>query len=61
MFVQKKTGFWLYTGVQFGFLMLIISIYPLSNIFTFMTLILMTMIILVFEILYALNLKHMKN
>jgi len=59
MFMLKKIGFWVYTGTQIGFIMLMTLIYPISNMFTILTLIIYLFLIVLFVILYALNLKHM--
>ena len=61
MFMQKRTGFWIYSGVQVAFILLYISIYPFPNIFSVFALVFLCLGILIFEILYALNLKHMNN
>jgi len=60
MFNLKKTGFWLYTLSQVGMLSIMMYIFPMDNTLTMVTLFFSGLLILVFEILYAVNLKHMK-
>lgn len=60
MFNLKKIGFWLYTIAQLGILLLIVFLFPLDNFVTIISLVINGIIILIFEILYAVNLKHMK-
>ncbi len=61
MFVQKRIGFWIYSGVQLSFILLYISIYPFPNLFSYLTIFGISVPILIFSILYALNLKHMNR
>lgn len=60
MFMLKKSGFWLYTLAQVAFLGMLIYIFPYPNFVTTLTVMLYAIIILIFEILYAVNLKHMQ-
>jgi len=60
MFQLKRSGFWLYTIAQIGFLGLFMYILPSDNIVTTLTMVFYIFIVLLFEILYAVNLKHMR-
>ena len=60
MFNLKRNGFWLYTLAQIGLVSLIIMVMPWPNIISTLTVVFTVFIVLLFEILYAVNLKHMK-
>ena len=60
MFMQKRTGFWLYSVIQLGFILMVFAFYPFPNFMTSISLTMMGFTILLFEILYAVNLKHLK-
>jgi len=60
MFNLKRNGFWLYTLAQIGLVSLIIMVMPWPNSITTLTVVFTVFIVLLFEILYAVNLKHMK-
>ena len=60
MFMQKRTGFWLYSGIQLGFILMVFAFYPFPNFMTSISLTMMGFTILLFEILYAVNIKHLK-
>lgn len=59
MFNLHRRGFWIYTLSQEGFLSLILIFFPMSNVITVFSFVFMIFIVLLFEILYAVNLKHM--
>lgn len=59
MFNLHKRGFWIYSLAQIGFLSLILILFPMSNVITIFSFVFMLFIVLLFEILYAVNLKHM--
>ena len=61
MFILYRNGFWLYTGVQACILGLLFINSPGDNYFTTITIAMSGFIIIIFEVLYALNLKHMKD
>ncbi len=61
MFMQRRVGFWIYSGAQLGFILMILLLYPLSNYLTITSLFLLGFIIVLFEILYLVNLKHLKS
>jgi len=61
MFILYKNGFWLYTGVQASILGFLFINSPSDNYFTTITIAISGFIIIIFEILYALNLKYMKD
>ena len=60
MFNLKRNGFWLYTLAQIGLVSLIIMVMPWPNSISTLTVVFTVFIVLLFEILYAVNLKHMK-
>ena len=60
MFNLKRNGFWLYTIAQIGLVSLIIIVMPWPNIISTLTVVVTLFLVLLFEILYAVNLKHMK-
>ena len=60
MFNLKRNGFWLYTLAQIGLVSLVIMVMPWPNIYLHLTVVFTLFIVLLFEILYAVNLKHMK-
>lgn len=59
MFNLKRNGFWVYTLSQIGFLSIYFILFPLGNFLTIASFTIMFLIVLLFEILYAVNLKHM--
>lgn len=59
MFNLHRRGFWIYTLSQVGFLSLILIFFPMGNVMTIFSFVFMLFIVLLFEILYAVNLKHM--
>ena len=61
MYILYKNGFWLYTGVQACILGFLFFNSPSDNYFTTITIAISGFIIIIFEILYAINLKHMKD
>lgn len=61
MFILYKNGFWLYTGVQACILGALYINSPGDNYFTTISIAISGFIIITFEVLYALNLKHMKD
>jgi len=60
MFNLKRNGFWLYTLAQIGLVSLIIIVMPWPNLISTLTVVVTLFLVLLFEILYAVNLKHMK-
>ena len=60
MFNLKRNGFWLYTLAQIGIVSLVIMVMPWPNIISTLTVVVTLFLVLLFEILYAVNLKHMK-
>jgi len=60
MFKLKRMGFWLYTIAQIGFIGVCFYVFPADNLRATFVLTYYIFIILLFEILYAVNLKHMK-
>lgn len=60
MFNLKRNGFWLYTLAQIGLVSLVIMVMPWPNSISTLTVVFTVFIVLLFEILYAVNLKHMK-
>jgi hypothetical protein len=60
MFTLKRMGFWLYTIAQIGFIGVCFYVFPADNLMATFVLTYYIFIILLFEILYAVNLKHMK-
>jgi len=60
MFNLKRNGFWLYTLAQIGLVSLLIMVMPWPNIISTLTVVFTLFLVLLFEILYAVNLKHMK-
>ena len=60
MFNLKRNGFWLYTLAQIGLVSLLIMVMPWPNIISTLTVVFSLFLVLLFEILYAVNLKHMK-
>lgn len=61
MFNLKRNGFWLYTLAQIGLVSLLIMVMPWPNIISTLTVVFTLFLVLLFEILYAVNLKHMKT
>jgi hypothetical protein len=60
MFNLKRNGFWLYTLAQIGLVSLIIIVMPWPNLISTLTVVVTLFLVILFEILYAVNLKHMK-
>ena len=60
MFNLKRNGFWLYTLAQIGLVSLVIMVMPWPNMISTLTIVFTLFLVLLFEILYAVNLKHMK-
>ena len=60
MFNLKRNGFWLYTIAQIGMVSLAIMVMPWPNIISTLSIAFTLFLVLLFEILYAVNLKHMK-
>ena len=60
MFNLKRNGFWLYTLAQIGLVSLMIMVMPWPNLISTLTVCVTLFLVLLFEILYAVNLKHMK-
>ena len=60
MFTLKRMGFWVYTIAQIGFIGMCFYVFPSDNIMTTFMLAYYIFISLLFEILYVVNLKHMK-
>lgn len=60
MFNLKRNGFWLYTLAQIGLVSLMIMVMPWPNLISTLTVCITLFLVLLFEILYAVNLKHMK-
>ena len=60
MFNLKRNGFWLYTIAQIGIVSLAIMVMPWPNIISTLSIAFTLFLVLLFEILYAVNLKHMK-
>jgi hypothetical protein len=60
MFNLKRNGFWLYTLAQIGLVSLMIMVMPWPNLISTLTVVVTLFLVLLFEILYAVNLKHMK-
>ena len=60
MFNLKRNGFWLYTLAQIGLVSLVIMVMPWPNSMSTLIVVFTVFIVLLFEILYAVNLKHMK-
>jgi len=60
MFNLKRNGFWLYTLAQIGLVSLMITVMPWPNLISTLTVGFTLFIVILFEILYAVNLKHMK-
>ncbi len=60
MFNLKRNGFWLYTLAQIGIVSLAIMVMPWPNIISTLTIVFTLFLVFLFEILYAVNLKHMK-
>ena len=60
MFNLKRNGFWLYTIAQIGLVSLMIMVMPWPNLISTLTLCVTLFLVILFEILYAVNLKHMK-
>ena len=60
MFTLKRNGFWLYTIAQIGMVSLAIMVMPWPNIISTLSIAFTLFLVLLFEILYAVNLKHMK-
>ncbi len=61
IFQLKKTGYWIYTASNLLFISLPFIFLPTSNLFTVMTAGLYIFIALLFQILYGVNLKHLKK
>ena len=60
MFNLKRNGFWLYTIAQIGLVSLMIMVMPWPNLISTLTVCVTLFLVILFEILYAVNLKHMK-
>ena len=60
MFNLKRNGFWLYTIAQIGVVSLMIMVMPWPNLISTLTVCVTLFLVILFEILYAVNLKHMK-
>ncbi|MDG2226827.1 MAG: hypothetical protein P8L20_03750 [Flavobacteriales bacterium] len=60
MFNLKRNGFWLYTIAQIGLVSLMIMVMPWPNLIPTLTVCVTLFLVILFEILYAVNLKHMK-
>jgi hypothetical protein len=60
MFNLKRNGFWLYTLAQIGLVSIMIMVMPWPNLISTLTVCITLFLVLLFEILYAVNLKHMK-
>ncbi len=61
IFQLKRNGFWLYLVAQLGFIVQTYSILPFPNMMSTAALVLTVLIIALFGILYAVNLKHLRN
>jgi hypothetical protein len=61
MFNLKRNGFWLYTLAQIGIVSLLIMVMPWPNIISTLSVVVTLFLVILFEILYAVNLKHMKE
>ena len=61
IFQMKRNGFWLYLVAQIGFLVHTYSVLPFPNMMSMSALVVTFLIIAVFTILYAVNLKHLRN
>jgi len=61
MFQLKKTGYWIYTASSLLFIGLPILFLPWPNSMSSMTLGIYIFIVILFQILYGVNLKHMKK
>jgi hypothetical protein len=61
IFQMKRNGFWIYLAAQIGFLVQTYSVLPFPNMMSMAALIMSFLIIVVFTILYAVNLKHLRN
>lgn len=61
IFQMKRNGFWIYLAAQIGFLVQTYSVLPFPNMMSMAALIMSFLIIAVFTILYAVNLKHLRN
>ena len=61
MFNLKRNGFWLYTIAQIGLVSLMIMVMPWPNLISTLTVCVTLFLVILFEILYAVNLKHMKG
>ena len=61
MFNLKRNGFWLYTIAQIGVVSLMIMVMPWPNLISTLTVCVTLFLVILFEILYAVNLKHMKG
>lgn len=59
MFNLKKVGFWIYCGVQIGFLVVLLTLYPADNLITTATIISSVLTSGLFCLLYGLNVKFM--
>ena len=60
MFNLNRNGFWLYTIAQIGLVSLMIMVMPWPNLISTLTVCVTLFLVILFEILYAVNLKHMK-
>ena len=61
MFNLKRNGFWLYTLSQIGMVVLVIYVMPFPDMISSITVAITLFIVILFEVLYAVNLKHMKR
>ena len=61
IFQMKRNGFWIYLAAQIGFLVQTYSVLHFPNMMSMAALIMSFLIIAVFTILYAVNLKHLRN
>jgi hypothetical protein len=61
IFQMKRNGFWIYLATQIGFLVQTYFYLPFPNMASTIAISLSFLIIAVFTILYAVNLKHLRN
>ena len=61
MFKLKRNGYWLYTIAQIGFIAMVFYVLPGENVISKMAITYYLFIIILFQILYGVNLKHMKE
>ena len=60
MFQLKKVGYVVYTISQIGFILLPFIFFPLDNFATTTSIITIIVLVGIFQVLYGVNLKHMK-